>query len=120
METEHANQERRRLKPLKILVLLAVVGAIVLFLRATVLRVEMQMVTSSDGGLGVSAVAVGFLVLFLSGICYGLWVLLVEHYIAFSLTRDWVVDILRETGGPEKEPHDHRGMRFNNETKHAF
>ncbi|MEW6446865.1 MAG: hypothetical protein AB1426_02045 [Bacillota bacterium] len=106
VEMEHKNQKRWRLKPLKILALLPVIGAIVLFLRATVLRVETQMGASSAGGLAVSAVAVGFLALFLSGICYGLWVLLVEHYIAFSLTRDWVVDILRETSRPEKETSD--------------
>lgn len=120
METEREYQRRGRSKHLRILVILAVIGAIVLFLRATVLRVETQIGSSSTGGLEISAVAVGFLVLFLSGICYGLWVLLLEHYIAFSLTRDWVVGILRESGGSEKETKGHGGMRFNNETKHAF
>ncbi|WP_115791932.1 hypothetical protein [Ammonifex thiophilus] len=79
----------------KVMVVALLVLMALLFLRSTILRVE-EVVAPSPGSSGLPAVTLGFLVLFLAGVCYGLWVLLVEHYLAFSLAREWLLETLRE------------------------
>jgi TM2 domain-containing membrane protein YozV len=94
--------QKGRVNLLKIAFLTSVILVICLFLWHTLVRLRVAM--GIDGGVAAEtpAVALGFLVLFLTGICYGLWVLLVEHYIAFALTREWIAGILKEIGGAEE------------------
>lgn len=86
-------------------VLLAIMG--LLFLRSTILRVE-EAIAASPGSSGLPAVTLGFLILFLAGACYGLWVLLVEHYLAFSLAREWLLETLRELEIPSAKQRERR------------
>lgn len=105
MESEECKAKRRFLNPFQIALLLLFVLAVFLFLRATVLRVEVQAGLSPGTGM-VSMLAVGFLVLFLSGICYGLWALFLQHYIVFTLTREWITGILSEVGRPDEKKRE--------------
>ncbi|MDI6711358.1 MAG: hypothetical protein QMC81_01115 [Thermoanaerobacterales bacterium] len=41
-------------------------------------------------------VSLGFVMLFLMGICYGLYVLMLEQYIALILVRRWYTGVLRD------------------------
>jgi hypothetical protein len=102
--------------PFKIVLLLLFVLAVCLFLRATVLRVEVQAGSSPDAGV-ISMLAVGFLVLFLSGICYGLWALFLQHYIVFTLTREWITGILSEVAKPGEEEREGRYTVYQRESK---
>lgn len=92
----------RRLNWFKVGMLLAVLCVIFLFLRAAIHRVisELDVVGTGEG---ITTVTLGFLVLFLAGVGYGLWVLLVEYYVALSLTRKWIVQLLEDIGGREKQ-----------------
>lgn len=89
----------------KISLVLIIVLCIFLFLHAAVVRVATDIGVagqaagnlSASGSPVISVLTLGFLILFLGGVCYAFWILLVQHYIALSLTRDWVVEILKET-----------------------
>lgn len=97
MKTAEQKNHRRRVNLLKLLAFSVVGLSITLFFRATMLRVEKEV--GMAGVASFPALVLGFLVLFLGGVCYGLWILLLEHYIAFSLTREWLVGILKESAG---------------------
>ncbi|MCL6559844.1 MAG: hypothetical protein K6U74_13825, partial [Firmicutes bacterium] len=80
-----ATKERRKKKRVNLLKILTFTGVFVciaLFLRATILRVEAEAGISLGG---LSTVTLGFAMLFVGGVFYGLWMLFIEHYIAVSL-----------------------------------
>ncbi|MEW6183605.1 MAG: hypothetical protein AB1500_10605 [Bacillota bacterium] len=93
MKTDKTEGRRRRFNSLKVIICLGVLACIVFFLWSTVLRVEMELGMAPGSDAGLTAVVVGFVVLFLGGVFYGLWMLLIEHYIAFSLVRQLVTGI---------------------------
>jgi len=92
---------RMRFKPLKTTVLFGVLICIVLFLRASVLRVEVETRVPS-GSFPVTTF--GFIVLFVGGVFYGLWMLVIEHYIAASMIRQ----LLARVGKATQEGFDER------------
>ncbi|MEW6172830.1 MAG: hypothetical protein AB1510_07135 [Bacillota bacterium] len=93
MKAEKTEGRRRRFNLLKVITFLGVMVSIVFFLWSTVLRVETELGMAPGNDAGLTAVVVGFVVLFLGGAFYGLWMLLIEHYIAFSLVRQLVTGI---------------------------
>ncbi|MGQ9712156.1 MAG: hypothetical protein ACUVRC_05740 [Desulfotomaculales bacterium] len=103
--------ENRDCVPLvgRIILGLIVLGSVFIFLRAIVLRAFACFGVSAQagdpyvsGGPVLWAFALGFLVLFLGGVCYAFWAMLMQYYIAFSLTRHWISEILREPGKIEE------------------
>jgi len=51
-------------------------------------------------------VTLGFVVLFLMGICYGLYVLMMEQYVALILVRRWYTGVLRDLLPTSKQKPD--------------
>lgn len=94
--------QKGRVNLLKIGFFTGVILVVCLFLWHTLIRLKVALGVGGGAAAEMPAITLGFLVLFLTGVCYGLWVLLVEHYIAFALTREWIAGVLKEIGGAEE------------------
>ncbi|MGO0123266.1 hypothetical protein [Desulfothermobacter acidiphilus] len=93
----------------KFIVVALLIGLAAWFIHSSILRVR-EALDIAPGVPGLSAVTLGFLVLFLAGVGYGLWVLMVEHYLAFSLAREWLVETLRELEVPSTSEQRERRL----------